>query len=234
MARKDLRMASTSDPISAAPRGSLPAPIAPPPADDPWVAHAVELVETAINALVADYVAHPFTHRVEHSLHAQLFGLLVANEELSGRHEIGATGYYTGLVHKEWPETGHRVAGSGAQRRRGNFDLVVLAPSQLAQVTDLRQFTAGTIHAPIAIEMGLGYGAVHLDGDVEKFQMSHVPHPYLVHFSHAPSRLHPKTAHAVGRVPSPIKVAYARHDLSVKPPIITIKNLDDTVISVQP
>jgi hypothetical protein len=175
----------------------------------------VPLVELAIDDLVSSYIRHPFLHRVEHSLHAQLFQLLTTIPALNETYELGGTGYRTGLVHKEWPETLGRAskAKNGRPPRRGNFDLAVLAPSQLAAVTSLEQFTRGTIQAPIVIELGLGYGDSHLTGDIEKLQSSQVPHAYLIHFSHVPSRKHDLTEQAVLGVKAPLQIAYVRHDI---------------------
>ena len=198
-------------------RKPLPASV-PPPVDDPWVQHVVPQVEAAIDQLVDSYARHPFLHRVEHSLHAQLYKLLTAVPELDEFHELGTTGYLTGLVHKEWPETTGRAskAKDGRPPRRGNFDLAILAPSQLADVTSVEQFTRGTIQAPIVIELGLGYGETHLSGDIEKLQSSGVPHPYLVHFSHVRSRKHPLTEQAVLGVKAPLQIAYVRHDMETR------------------
>ena len=70
--------------------------------------------------------------------------------------------FKTQLIHKEWPEARPRKKPDlTADRRRGSFDLVVLAPSQLRR-TALEQFRVGRIDAPIVIELGLNYGRQHL------------------------------------------------------------------------
>lgn len=48
-------------------------------AADDWTARAVVLVECAINQLVLEFAELPFLHRVEHSVHCELYGLLTAN-----------------------------------------------------------------------------------------------------------------------------------------------------------
>jgi hypothetical protein len=91
------------------------------------------------------------------------------------------------LIHKEWPEARPRKKPDLiADRRRGSFDLVVLAPCQL-QRTVLEQFIVGCIDAPIVIELGLNYGKQHLTGDRQKLANSMVQHPYFVHLSRMPS-----------------------------------------------
>jgi hypothetical protein len=73
----------------------------------------------------------------------------------AGWYPIGDSGFKTQLIHKEWPEARpRRKLDLTADRRRGSFDLVVLAPSQLDR-TALEQFRAGRIDAPIVIELGL-------------------------------------------------------------------------------
>jgi hypothetical protein len=147
-------------------------------ADETWLRSAVEMVEQAVDLLVDDFAKHPYRHRVEHSLHLQLYRTLAAHQELDVLEPVGESSTRAGLIHKEWPET---VPASDADRR-GLFDLAVLAPSQLAQAT-VDQFRQGRIHAPIVIEVGLDYGRAHLEQDLTKLENSGVPHAYVVHFS---------------------------------------------------
>ena len=103
--------------------------------------------------------------------------LLSEWEHLRGWYPIDDSGFKTQLIHKEWPETRPRKKPElMVDRRRGSFDVVVLAPSQLEKAT-LEQFTVGRIDAPIVIELGLGYWNDHLSGDREKLTNSRVQHP---------------------------------------------------------
>jgi hypothetical protein len=145
--------------------------------DIAWVAAAVPLVDAAINDLVVEFLAAPYRHRVEHSLHVQLYGLLTRHEHFRQEIALGGSGDTTQPVHKEWPETRQRGG-----RRRGNFDLAVLPPGMLLECS-VADFLAGRLAAPIAIEVGLDYGAAHLDNDCKKLLHSRVPHGYLVHFT---------------------------------------------------
>lgn len=201
-------------------------PIPPPQRADIWVRRIVPFVEDAIEDLVRQYIEHPYAHRVEHSLHAEFYRILMGHPDLARHYPLGTTGYRTGLVHKEWPETVARPDKAG---RRGNFDLVVLAPTQVAQVRSVDQFTRGEIAAPIVIELGLGYGETHLTGDAFKLTSSGVQHPYLVHFSHVRSRQHAATEAAILKVHPPLQVAYVRHDPDTKK--VHVKRLADTTIS---
>jgi hypothetical protein len=133
-----------------------------PPQDDGWVAEAVTAVEASITKLIDEFRVQPFIHRVEHSLHIPLVQLLGEWEHLRGWYPISDSGFKTQLIHKEWPEARPRKKPDlTADRRRGSFDLVVLAPSQLRR-TALEQFRVGRIDAPIVIELGLNYGRQHL------------------------------------------------------------------------
>jgi hypothetical protein len=114
---------------------------------------AVEKVEQAVDLLVDDFAEHPYRHRVEHSLHLQLYRALADHRQLDVLAPVGTSSLRAGLIHKEWPET---RPGRDADRR-GLFDLAVLAPSQLAQAS-IDQFRQGRIHAPIVVEVGLDYG----------------------------------------------------------------------------
>jgi hypothetical protein len=149
--------------------------------DEAWLRVAVEKVEQAVDLLVDDFAEHPYRHRVEHSLHLQLYGALVGHLQFDVLAPVGTSSLRAGLIHKEWPET---RPGRDTDRR-GLFDLAVLAPSQLAQAS-IDQFRQGRIHAPIVVEVGLDYGRAHLEQDLEKLRNSEVPYAYVVHFSRLP------------------------------------------------
>jgi hypothetical protein len=169
--------------------------------DDEWVTQAVDAVEAAITKLVDQFLQDPFTHRVEHSLHVQLYRLLCESDQLNRMHPIGGTGFKTQLIHKEWPETKPRPGKNG----RGSFDLAILSPGQLAKVQTIEQFIHGRIAAPIVVELGLCYQDVHLNGDIGKLLASKIQHPYLVHFSRLRSHKRPTTEAIIGQPCLPIK-----------------------------
>jgi hypothetical protein len=185
-----------------------------PPAGDEWVAEAVGAVEASIAKLIDEFRVQPFIHRVEHSLHARLVQRLSEWEVLRGWYPIGSSGFRTQLIHKEWPETtpGKKKPELIVDRRRGSFDVVVLAPSQLGKAT-LEQSTFGRIDAPIVIELGLGYGEEHLRHDLAKLTNSQVRHPYLVHLSRMPSGYRNATEAFIAGIEAPPQIAYVRHDL---------------------
>lgn len=151
-------------------------------ADEAWLRVAAEKVEEAVGFLVDDFAEHPYRHRVEHSLHLQLYRALAGHRQLDVLAPVGTSSLRAGLIHKEWPET---VPDRDADRR-GLFDLAVLAPSQLARAS-IEQFRQGRIHAPIVVEVGLDYGRAHLEQGLEKLRNSEVPYAYVVHFSRLPA-----------------------------------------------
>jgi hypothetical protein len=146
------------------------------PDEDPWLPTGKNVVEKAIDQLVQDFIRFPYLHRVEHSIHAELFRLMMSAPELAPRVPLGNDLATTQLVHKEWPETVARD-----RNRRGNFDLAVLTPDLLKGCPSIRAFREGHLHAPIVIEMGLDYDAEHLAGDAKKMINSKPKHAYLVH-----------------------------------------------------
>jgi hypothetical protein len=81
------------------------------PVNDAWVSDAVSLVEDAIGLLVDTFVSAPYLHRVEHSFHAELISEPRKHQKFRVSVEIGASGFTTQLIHKEWPETVVRVPG---------------------------------------------------------------------------------------------------------------------------
>jgi hypothetical protein len=175
----------------------------------------VAAVEASITKLIDEFRVQPFIHRVEHSLHIRLVQLLGEWEHLRGWYPIGDSGFKTQLIHKEWPEARPRKKPDLiTDRRRGSFDLAVLAPSQL-QGTAHEQFIVGRIDAPIVIELGLNYGKQHLTGDQQKLANSEVQHPYLVHLSRMPSSRQGATEDIIAGVRKRPKIAYCHHDLEL-------------------
>ena len=79
-----------AEPLSASarPGARLPALIAAPSAMDPWVSEASLAVERVLTDVVADFLDRPFLHRVEHSLHADLWARLKQEPELAGEHPL--------------------------------------------------------------------------------------------------------------------------------------------------
>jgi hypothetical protein len=194
--------------------------------DPEWLRAAVERVEREITKLVDEFVDHPYLHRVEHSLHAQLFAALVGHDVFSRRYRIGSTQHLAQLVHKEWPETVRDATVNAT--KRGSFDLAVIAPQQLALASP-EHLRFGRIAAPIVIEMGLNYGHKHLRDDALKLTNSNVPHGYLVHLSRDRA-LAPRVEATLATLPKPVKAAYAQWASDGK---CRVKQLDSPAIALR-
>jgi hypothetical protein len=177
-------------------------------ADAAWIDRTMAITEICINELVREFLSIPYVHRVEHSIHTRLYGILRSQPHFDGHLALGEGGMFTQPIHKEWPEFHRREDKTG----RGNFDLAILPPGQLRRCT-LKQFEAGALKPAIAIEMGLNYGKGHLSGDAEKLLNSEIRHGYLVHLVR--ERGHEARVDEIIqelREESSIKIAFARFD----------------------
>lgn len=192
--------------------------------DPAWLATATAAVDAVLDEAVTAFLHGPYLHRVEHSLHAELYRQFKAQPALQGEHPL-RTGELTQLVHKEWPETRPDLTPGGSGRR-GAFDLAVLAPQQLA-AADLEHFRHGRIAASLAIEVGLDYGWDHLDQDGDKLRASRVAVPYLLHLSRTHAAEKPTIEAYVEAAPQPLRVAYVHHDPGVG---TTLKRLRDRTV----
>jgi hypothetical protein len=149
------------------------------PRDEGWADSVVSKVDSAVNSLVDDFLKHPYRHRVEHSLHCELYMKLTQFDEFNQLLDFGS--FQTSTIHKEWPETIRRPSKGN---RRGNFDLAIISPKTInSDPIDIFHFRLGLIEPAVAIELGLDYGLAHLKVDIEKLENSKVKHGYLVHFA---------------------------------------------------
>lgn len=170
--------------------------------NDNWEKRATRLVETSIDQLILEFIEFPYTHRVEHSIHCELYRILKSHTIFASSYPMGS---YSGqLVHKEWPEYIRRPEKQG----RGNFDLAILPPSQLENAT-FDDFRQGRLRPFAAIEMGLDYKLNHLMQDSAKFENSGISNSYLIHLvRESVTDNFEKLEDYV--LNSPFKVAYAR------------------------
>ena len=178
--------------------------------DQEWLAAATAAVEIVLDDVVIEFLEHPYLHRVEHSLHAEIYRRLKDQPALQGQFPI-ATGELTQVAHKEWPETfPDRSVGA---TQRGSFDLAVVSPQQFASASR-QKFRQGRIAAPVVVEVGLDYGLKHLQADGKKMLDSHVRAPYILHLSRVGSLdVDAIEAYAVAP-PGHLRVAYVHHDPS--------------------
>ncbi len=204
---------------------SVPAP----GADDAWVLTARAAVDRAITKLAEQFLEDPYLHRVEHSLHTALHSHLKQETELTDVVQLASTGHRTQLVHKEWPET-IAEQGSNGMVKKGNFDIGILSPAQVSSAM-LKQFRAGRIDAPLAIEVGLDYGVKHLKQDAAKLLHREVPVPYLLHLSRikVTTQEQDTTERLLCEPAAPLRTAYVHIDPATG--ARRFKLIEDSVIS---
>ena len=136
-------------------------------------------VEGAIDALILEFTRFPYLHRVEHSIHAQLFYIMMRNPCLSRHVFMGDDKTKTLLVHKEWP-----WPYMDSIEKRGNFDFAVLTPEYLRKdCPNIDLFRKSYFCPPIIIEIGLDYGYRHLHEDHKKLSryLKQGSFGYLIH-----------------------------------------------------
>lgn len=144
-----------------------------------WGSTVVDSVEQCINRLVDGFIRAPYLHRVEHSLHCELFLELMSVSGIDETCEVEGLMYRT--LQKEWPETVPRPEKAG---RRGSFDLVILGPRAPGGAPlELSQYCDGLLKPAFALELGLDYDLGHLRQDAAKLRNSGIQHSYLVHFA---------------------------------------------------
>ncbi len=149
------------------------------PIDKAWVENIIPEIEKAINSVIDEFITLPYLHRVEHSIHCELYSKLSHSRILNQLIDFGCC--TTGAIHKEWPET---IPRPEKNNRRGNFDIAILGPIEsYTKPVTLRDFRLGHLEPAVVIEVGLDYGIDHLKGDVKKFRNSKVKHGYLLHLA---------------------------------------------------
>lgn len=140
-----------------------------------WEQQAVSAVDGAIDQFILEFVEFPYLHRVEHSIHCELYKILTSRRIFSRTCSMGQ--WRSQPVHKEWPEFKPRPEKGN---RRGNFDLCIISP-ELLKSCSFKEFRYGHIKPSIVIELGLDYGLSHLRDDAAKLVNSGVSNSYLVH-----------------------------------------------------
>jgi hypothetical protein len=140
-----------------------------------WIEEAVSVVEQSINQFVREFIYYPYLHRVEHSIHCELYRIL-SNQRLF-MMKIPIERWLSQPVQKEWPEW---IPRPEKGNRRGNFDLCIVSPDD-TKTCLFSDFREGRVKPPIVIELGLDYGLSHLKGDATKIINSKIKYGYLVH-----------------------------------------------------
>lgn len=178
-----------------------------------WTAEAVRVVDRCVVQLLDEFRRSPYAHRVEHSLHVDLYKSLHQQAIFTPEVEIGDTGFTTRLVHKEWPSIeSHSIRGDA--KRRQSYDIAILHPADVVDGT-LAQLTEGRFPAVIAIELGLDYSLKHLEGDLEKLERNKPAHPYVVHLSRKRTSLSPAVEAAIENAHG-VQTAFAHLDVDAR------------------
>lgn len=144
-------------------------------ASSQWVERATLVVERVLDQFILQFIDFPYLHRVEHSIHCELYRLLSTERVLGNIYPMNK--WVSQPIHKEWPEYKPRPEKGN---RRGNIDICILSPEKLKSST-YEEFRQGRIEPDIAIEIGLDYKLKHLREDSKKLLNSNVNHGYLVH-----------------------------------------------------
>jgi len=143
-----------------------------------WTYSVLPLIEAAIDHVVDEFLAVPYLHRVEHSLHMAIYKHLTAFPPLAGTMSI--RDFKVGIVQKEWPASPLKPTPG---QKRGNFDLAILGPGEdTANSCTFQGFRAGLIGTAAVIEVGLNYPLKHLQLDHDKMLNCAVGRGYLIHF----------------------------------------------------
>lgn len=146
------------------------------PADEMPVGISDEL-DKCVNDFLDDFLARPYKHRSEHSIHIDLFNRLSHVPGIADKCVNIADAYTSPLVHKEWPEP--RPIGGAI--RRGSHDIAVLRPCR----ADIDQFRFGLIEPYAALEVGLNSGLGHFEKDIFTLHYANLAASYVVHLSRA-------------------------------------------------
>ncbi len=173
-----------------------------------WEEKAKEIVEKSIDQFILDFIDFPYLHRVEHSIHCELYKTLSNGRLLGNQYPLGDDSI-SQAVHKEWPEYKPRP---GKGNRRGSFDLSIVSPEQL-RLSTIKDFRYGRIKPFIAIELGLDYKLDHLDQDLYKLKNSEIKNGYLIHLvreQYVSDNFNEMEGFILEDVHDPVKVAYAR------------------------
>jgi len=194
--------------------------------DDNWINNAVNKTENILNEFLEKFIKYPYLHRVEHSIHCDLYNMLSGEEIFNERVKIGNEEIQ--IIHKEWPEF---IPRPEKGNRRGNFDLAILSPTNCLGCS-INDFLYGRIEAPIVIEMGLDCSIKHFTDDFEKLKNSWVYKGYLFHLSRKEQIYEctnfEKILLQIEDTYENIKVGYVKHE----PGRVRFKLINDNNISV--
>jgi hypothetical protein len=144
------------------------------PINDKKISTIKEEVEKSIDELVKEFIENPYLHRVESSIHTELFYIMKQKPILSQNFFLGDGQTKTQLIHNEWPSVDPIY---------GNYDFAIMTPEVLQKdcpTTDV--FSRGKFKVPIVVELGLNPSDTnHLENDRKKIISNGVYAGYLIH-----------------------------------------------------
>jgi len=147
----------------------------------------IPFINYSVIHLLNDFILNPYIHRVEHSLHCELYGLItkeLATIPKTNRLMRNIHDFNTQLVHKEWPHQN----GIDKSLRRGNYDLVVLDYPSLMNCS-LNDYLVGkNIDITSVIELGLNYPTSHIEKDCITLSKTKAKNKWIIHFRNIKSR----------------------------------------------
>jgi hypothetical protein len=169
-------------------------------------------VERALDSFIDEFIRFPYLHRAEHSIHAQLFHIMMKSPGNLSKHFIMGSGETTQLIHKEWP-----WPDKGSKPKRATFDFAILTPEYIKNgCKSLEDFCEGHTCPPIIIEIGLDYDIKHLKKDNKKLEgflkSGHQFKGYLIHLTRNRKEEDPQVESLINNIPSTntnIKTVYA-------------------------
>jgi len=196
---------------------------------DLWLKEVVPIVEQTINDFLLLFAENPYLHRCEHSIHCELYNMLLQNKFLN--NFVKLDGFNIRLIHKEWPEYSIR----SGKNKRGETDIAILSPTNLRNYS-ISDYKNGTIEAPVAIELGLNYKYDHFEKDINKLINSNVYKGYIIHLVRETEvtedfNFLENAILDIERNYSNIRIAYSRFGLDNK---IYKKPLRDSSITMTP
>jgi hypothetical protein len=135
----------------------------------------IKQLDDQVDAFLDTFIKSPYMHRVEHSIHVDLFNRIAALSDVAERNVEITNGFKSSLVHKEWPEPS-RI---NAAKRRGSHDIALLPPCN----PSVEQFCLGYIRPFAAFELGLNYNVAHFDKDVYTLHYAKLRTAYVIHLA---------------------------------------------------
>jgi hypothetical protein len=159
---------------------------------------AIELAAERINALMCEFLQHPYLHRSEHNLHCEVYCHL--RQHMAAHEARLRDGNTVSLIHKEWPEKPYQdrlgsfdldalwpvselAIGPTTTKQRGLYDIGVLDSAGVSACENAKRYRKGLVSPVAVIEFGLNEKYDHLRADAAKLINNKIRHGCLVHLA---------------------------------------------------